>query len=140
MDKPVTKPPADTDWAVMPAPCDFARLIGPIEERRVGGRTMYRMRVEPRHRNSAGTLHGGALAALIDETIGSMVHEALGGWQVTLRVTTSFLEPVRVGDMIEPDCEIVRTAGGIAFVEARLRVGERVVATASLVFKAMPAG
>jgi acyl-coenzyme A thioesterase PaaI-like protein len=44
--------------------------------------------------------------------------------------------PVHVGDFVEPRCEIVEVAESLTFVEAKLHVGERVVATASLILKA----
>lgn len=82
-------------------------------------------------------MHGGAMTALIDEVIGTFVTESVGRPHVTVQISTTFLQPVRVGDLVEPQCEIVKVTRSMTFVEARLHVGGSVVATASLIFKAV---
>ncbi len=89
-------------------------------------------------------MHGGAMTALIDEVIGTFATETVGRPHVTVHLATTFLKPVHVGDLVEPSGEIVRVTRSMTFVEARLTVSGSVVATASLIFKAMrgavPAG
>ncbi|TVR09704.1 MAG: PaaI family thioesterase [Salinarimonadaceae bacterium] len=62
---------------------------------------MLEMPIEPRHRNRAGVVHGGVLAALIDTACGFV-----GTWHpergeqpgaVTLSLTTSYVSPAREG-------------------------------------------
>ena len=127
------------DWHEAPPANDFTRRFGPLQRKWAGGRWVYAMRVDEGHRNEAGLMHGGAMTALIDEVVGTIVSETVGRRHVTLQLSTTFLKLVRVGDLVEPSCEIVKVTGSMTFVEARLRVAGDVVATASLIFKAVRA-
>jgi len=50
-----------------------------------------------RHQGYDGTLHGGVVTALLDETMGwAIFHQ--GVWGVTARITVTFRQPVNVGD------------------------------------------
>jgi uncharacterized protein (TIGR00369 family) len=131
-----TKPSA-AEWHDAPPDGDFASLLGPLQRRRTDGHWVYRMRVQEKHRNAGGVMHGGALTALIDEVAGNTVHELAAGPHVTVQLSTTFLRRVQPGDIIESDCTIVRRTRSMTFIEVRLRVGEEVVATASLIFKAI---
>lgn len=123
-------------WRPAPQPNDLFARIGPLLRRRRGDGWAYALRVETAHRNGSGLMHGGAMTALIDEVVGTVVADAVGRPHVTVQMSMSFFAPVRVGDLVEVDCAIVRRTRSMAFVEARLRVGAEAVATASLVFKA----
>jgi len=124
-------------WHVSPSPNDFTERFGPLQRRWSGDRWIYAMRVDDGHRNEAGLMHGGAMTALIDEVIGTFVTETVGRSHVTVQLSTTFLQPVRVGDLVEPSCEIVKVTRSMTFVEAKLHVAGSVVATASLIFKAV---
>lgn len=124
-------------WHLSPSPNDFTERFGPLLRRWAGDRWVYAMRVDDGHRNEAGLMHGGAMTALIDEVIGTFVTEAVRRPHVTVQLATTFLQPVRVGELVEPRGEIVKVTGSMTFVEARLHVGATVVATASLIFKAV---
>lgn len=126
----------DEAWHLAPAPNDFTCRFGPLQRRWCGDRWTYALRVDAGHRNEAGLMHGGAMTALIDEVVGTFVAESVGRPHVTVQLSTTFLHPVRVGDLVEPSCEIVKVTRSMTFVEAKLRVGANVVATASLIFKA----
>ncbi|WP_291296801.1 PaaI family thioesterase [Elioraea sp.] len=123
-------------WHRSPSRNDFTERFGPLQRRWSGDRWIYAMRVDDGHRNEAGLMHGGAMTALIDEVIGTFVSETVGRPHVTVQLSTTFLEPVHVGDLVEPRGEIVKVTRSMSFVEARLHVGDSVVATASLIFKA----
>lgn len=126
----------DGSWYDAPPLNDFTRRFGPLLRRWSGDRWLYAMRVADAHRNEAGLMHGGAMTALIDEVIGTFVSETVGRPHVTVQLTTTFLQPVRVGDLVEPRGEIVKVTRSMAFVDARLHVADSIVATASLIFKA----
>lgn len=124
-------------WQVAPSPNGFTDRFGPLQRRWAGDRWLYALRVDEGHRNEAGLMHGGAMTALIDEVIGTFVNEAAGRRHVTVHLATTFLRPVRVGDLVEVGGEIVKATASMTFAEAKLRVGGGVVATASLIFKAI---
>ncbi len=129
----------EDDWRDAPPANDFFRRLGPLQRKWTNGRWSYALRVEDWHRNGAGFMHGGAMTALIDEVAGTIVSDAVGRRHVTLQLSTAFLKPVEVGDLVETSCEIVRVTHSMTFAEARLRVADDVVATASLIFKAVRA-
>ncbi len=124
------------DWQPAPPPNEFFARIGPLLRRWRDGSWAYALRVGDAHRNESGFMHGGAMAALIDEVVGTVVADAVGRPHVTVQMSMAFLAPVRVGDLVEAECAIVRRTRSMAFVEARLRVGGEAAAIASLVFKA----
>lgn len=125
------------DWEEAPAPNRFIAMFGAMQRLRAGDRCVYRLRVEERHLNEAGIMHGGAMTALIDEAAGTIISETLGRKHVTVHLATSFLKPAQLGDFVEASCDIVRATRSMSFVEAKLRVGQEVVASASLTFKAV---
>src|SRR5512132_1338064 len=62
---------------------------------------------EPQHSGFEGTLHGGVVTALIDETMGwAIFHQ--GVWGVTGRITVSFRHPVPVGEELLVTGEITK--------------------------------
>lgn len=124
------------EWEAAPPVNDFVDRFGPLLRRRIDNRWAYGLRVEEWHRNEAGILHGGAMSALIDEVAGTFVNETTGRRHVTVQISTTFLQPVRVGELVEPECDIVKVTRSMSFVDVKLRVDEAVVATASLIFKA----
>ena len=124
-------------WHLAPSPNGFTDRFGPLQRRWAGDRWAYALRVDDGHRNEAGLMHGGAMTALIDEVIGTFVNETVGRPHVTVQLATTFLKAVNVGDLVEASGEIVKVTGSMTFVDAKLRVGGSVVATASLIFKAI---
>jgi uncharacterized protein (TIGR00369 family) len=126
------------DWHDVPSPNDFARRLGPLQRRRNGDGWTYAMLADDGHRNGAGVVHGGALAAFLDEVVGTVVRDDVGRRHVTVQLQTVFLAPVRPGDFVEARYEIVKVTRSMAFVEAKLFVADAVVATASAVLKALP--
>jgi acyl-coenzyme A thioesterase PaaI-like protein len=131
--------PAEPDWREGPPLSEFGEMLGPLLRRRVDDRWAYGFEARDAHRNSAGIVHGGALMALIDEVIGTMVADAVGRSHVTVHAAVTFLQRVQVGDFIEPVCTITTTTRSMTFVDAKLMVGGTAVATATLIFKAVRA-
>jgi uncharacterized protein (TIGR00369 family) len=71
------------------------------------GRAMTTFVPERRHQGYDGTVHGGIVAALLDETMGwAIFHE--GVWGVTARLNVAFRQPVAVGDELRIVGEVVR--------------------------------
>ena len=93
-----------------------------------------------RHEGYDGTVHGGIVSALLDETMGwAIFHQGI--WGVTARLSVAFRKPVRVGDELRVVGEVakrrsraIETRGTVA----RARDGE-VLAEADATFLIMPA-
>jgi len=71
------------------------------------GRAETRCTPERRHQGYDGTVHGGIVSALLDETMGwAIFHQGI--WGVTARLAVTFRLPVPVGDELRVVGEVVR--------------------------------
>lgn len=62
---------------------------------------------ERRHQGYDGTVHGGIVSALLDETMGwAIFHQGI--WGVTARLNVTFRQPVPVGEELRVVGEVVR--------------------------------
>ncbi|HKY51415.1 MAG TPA: PaaI family thioesterase [Candidatus Limnocylindria bacterium] len=62
---------------------------------------------ERRHEGYDGTVHGGIVTALLDETMGwAIFHQGI--WAVTTRLSVSFRRPVTVGEELRVVGEVTR--------------------------------
>src|SRR5438045_7644810 len=63
-----------------------------------------------RHQGYDGTLHGGIVTALLDETMGwAIFHQ--GVWGVTAKITVAFTRPVPVGEELVVTGVVLRDRG-----------------------------
>ncbi len=91
------------------------------------------------HTGYDGTVHGGIVTALLDETMGwAIFHE--GVWGVTGRITVSFRQPVPVGDELRCTATVTkRTRRAIATQGTLAAAADgRVLAEADALFLLMP--
>jgi uncharacterized protein (TIGR00369 family) len=63
------------------------------------GRVVGRFTPEEQHQGYPGTMHGGILTALLDETLGR-VAVAAGRWMVTAQLAIRFRRPVPIGETL----------------------------------------
>jgi acyl-CoA thioesterase len=85
----------------------FARSLG-IEVSDYGdGRATARMTVEPRHLNSAGTLHGGAIFSLADAAFAA-ASNSHGSLAVSIDASISYFTAVREGIVTAEAREVAR--------------------------------
>ena len=92
-----------------------------------------------RHQGYDGTLHGGVVTALLDETMGwAIFHQ--GVWGVTAKLTVTFKKPVPVGEELVVTGEVVKDRGrGIETKGTVSRASDReVLAEATALFLRMP--
>ncbi|MGH2450536.1 MAG: PaaI family thioesterase [Candidatus Limnocylindria bacterium] len=92
-----------------------------------------------RHQGYDGTLHGGVVTALLDETMGwAIFHQGI--WGVTTKLNAVFRRPVPVGEELRVVGEVVRDRGRA--IEARgtvtLAADGTLLAEASATFLRMP--
>ncbi len=109
---------------------DFEVARDRAETRYVGDR---------RHQGYDGTLHGGVVAALLDETMGwAIFHQ--GMWGVTARLNVTYRRPVPVGEELRVVGEVTRARGRAVELHgtvARASDGE-ILAEADGTFLRMP--
>jgi uncharacterized protein (TIGR00369 family) len=92
-----------------------------------------------RHQGYDGTLHGGVVSALLDETMGwAIFHQ--GVWGVTAKLNVTFKRPVPVGEELVVTGEVLRDRGrGIETKGAVARAADGdVLVEATALFLRMP--
>ena len=126
---------ASEDWQPLRT-AGFPGLVGPYLGRRDGEGWTYGFTAEARHLNVGGVVHGGALIAFADETLGMTLWEAAERRPVTtVQLNTHFIAPVRQDDFVTLRAEVLRRTRTLMFVRGLLRVEERTVAALDGVWK-----
>jgi uncharacterized protein (TIGR00369 family) len=126
MDPRPTRPPRD--WDAVSRLGGFHREVGfTIDPARSGpGFCTVGGRVEARHLNINGVVHGGVYATILDTAMGGAVVTLLKEDEVT--ATTSlyveFLRPALEGQTLQAKGEVVRRGRHLAFVEGNLVDGD----------------
>ncbi len=89
------------------------------------------MPLDDRTKNSFGTLHGGAAAALVDHLLGAVLYPSMapGSWAATTSFTINLTKAVRTGP-VEGTAVIVSRTRGAAVVRVEVHEGDALVAMA----------
>ena len=112
---------------------NFGELIGPIWRR---GDSLFGIVTADKHRNHRSVLHGGVLMSFADQAMGMTGRRATGDKpHATIEMNIQFIAAVKIGDFVEAHCSIVRETRSVLFIESKLKVGNRVVAAASGIWK-----
>jgi uncharacterized protein (TIGR00369 family) len=85
------------------------------------GTTKVKFNAKAEFLNPMGTIQGGFLAAMLDDTIGMLAMVKMGGKAMvsTIDLGVQYLRPVRIGD-VTVCAKIVSTGKNIMFAEAEL--------------------
>ena len=112
---------------------NFGELVGPIWRR---GDALFGFVSTDKHRNHRGIVHGGMLTTFADQAMGMTGRRATGEKpHATIEINMQFIGAVKVGDFVEAHCEIVRETRSLLFIESKLKVGSRIVASTSGIWK-----
>ncbi len=91
------------------------------------GRVVMSIKLEDRHMNPGGVLHGGVLTTLMDEATAHAI-VTVRGLEVmaeaplaTVDMNVSFLAAARPGDELECEARTLRVGRAVAFAEAEVR-------------------
>ncbi|WP_417515431.1 PaaI family thioesterase [Minwuia sp.] len=120
----------------MPSP--FVVENGPLYYKVEDGFLLMGFRVETRHTNAAGGLHGGMLMTLIDMQLNSALNYQLDTAQFipTVAVTVDFIAPAVVGDWVQGRTEVLKRGRSTVFTDCRIIKHDRtLVARGSGIFK-----
>jgi uncharacterized protein (TIGR00369 family) len=97
--------------------------------------TVWRMRVDERFLNPAGIVQGGFLSAMMDSAMGASAVLSVKDRRVYVANTemkSSFLRPVRNGDVLTCTASVLKPGNVVAFLQAQVRDDAgTLVATAS---------
>ena len=91
--------------------------------------------------NPAGVVHGGFLAAMLDDTLGPAAASTVGPdeFVVTVEMKVNFMRPARTGKLIG-EGRVVHRGRSLIFVEATLSAeDESLIATATGTWRVIPA-
>jgi acyl-coenzyme A thioesterase PaaI-like protein len=95
------------------------------------GRIHCAFRVENKHLNGMGNVHGSCFMAFADYCLFAMAAPILQGPGVTVSFACEFLDAARAGELIEGSGEITRAGGSMIFLRGLLKSAERSLFTFS---------
>ncbi len=109
----------------------FVELVGLTVDEYGPGTVRCRLPYKPEIDNSMGSVHGGAIAALIDHTLSLAVYPLVepGVWVATTNMSVQYLHPARSGDIIA-DGTVVSLGSRQAAVRVEVTNEGRTIAVA----------
>jgi uncharacterized protein (TIGR00369 family) len=114
----------------------FEIYVGPVYERGATGAKRYALRVDERHLNMRGVVHGGMLMTFADAALGQAAWDVTDhAPSVTLNMQCHFLQGARNGDLIEVSPVLMRQTRALLFIRGDFKVGEDTVMTVASLWK-----
>ena len=96
----------------------------------------FKTTIKENHLNAAGITHGGFIAAFVDAGAGTAAHRSASGSPcVTVSLELKFISVVKLGQELIGNTKIQKKTRSMVFLTCELTVGEKIVATASGVWK-----
>jgi uncharacterized protein (TIGR00369 family) len=95
------------------------------------GHVQCAFRVERKHLNGMGNVHGGAFMAFADYCLFAFASPVLQGPGVTVSFACEFLDAAREGELVEGTGEIMRAGRSMMFLRGVLKSAERSLFTFS---------
>jgi len=114
----------------------FLETIGPLYSAGAGASLVIGMRVQEKHTNARGALHGGVLAAVADVALGYGLATSTEPptSMVTATLSVDFAGSARIGDWVETSLDIQKIGARMAFANVYFSVAGERIARASGVF------
>ena len=120
----------------------FMQVNGPLYLLHQGDVVKFGFRVEQRHSNPMGNLHGGMMATFCDMLLPLSVHrkDASVGLRFlpTISLQIDYLAPAPLGCWLEGEAEPLRATRSLVFAQGLVRADGVLCARASGVFKIGP--
>ena len=114
----------------------FEIHVGPIFEQGEKGSKRFGLRVDKRHVNMNGVIHGGMLMTFADAAMGQAAWDACDHADcVTLNMQSQFLAPAREGDWIEVAPVLTRRMRSLMFLRGDFTVDGAAIYSVSSVWK-----
>ena len=131
-------------FAVLAVGGPFIQNNGPLYVRRGGVSVQFGFRVEQRHVNTMGNLHGGMMATFCDMLLPLSVHhkttEVQGRFLPTISLQVDYLAPVRLGMWVQGEAGPLRITRSLVFAQGLVTADGEPAARVSGVFKIGPVG
>ena len=126
---------ARSGWEMQPDQ-GFIELVGPLWRFKSQDVERYCFWAAKQHRNRRGVVQGGMLMTLADRALGATARKndpAVS--QATVQMSMSFLAPAQTNAVVEITCQIDRATRSLVFVSGQMCQGDRMIGTASGVWK-----
>ena len=96
----------------------------------------FKTNIKENHLNAAGITHGGFIAAVVDAGAGTAAHRAANSSPcVTISLELKFISPVKLDQELMGMVKIQKKTKSMVFLTCELKSLEKIVATASGVWK-----
>ena len=96
----------------------------------------FKTKINENHLNSAGITHGGFIAAVVDAGAGTAAHRVADNNPcVTISLELKFISPVKLNQELIGITKIQKKTKSMVFLTCELKVENKIVATASGVWK-----
>lgn len=111
-------------------------LIGPVYSKGEGAELALGLRVEQKHCNMRGALHGGIVATLADIALGYAIAFSTKPptGLITANLSLDFAGTAKIGDWLEARVDVQKKGSRLAFANCYISVGEQRIVRASAVF------
>ena len=125
-----------SDYQVYEYDDPFEDHVGPLGYKVVDGTITFAFLADARHRNTAGTVHGGMLMTFADFALClTATWDQPGEKCVTVSCNSEFVAPGRPGDLIEASGEVVRRTKSLTFVRGQVYADDRILLNYSAIVK-----
>ena len=96
----------------------------------------FKTTIKESHLNAAGITHGGFIAAVVDAGAGTAAHRAASQHPcVTISLELKFISAIKLGQELIGNTKIQKKTKSMIFLTCELKVENKIVATASGVWK-----
>lgn len=135
--RPLISDGAWAGWRLWEGSDPYEDLTGPYYSRvEPDGSVVCALRLERRHMNGGGFMHGGAMMTFADFCLFVIGRPALKEqYAVTVSLNGDFVGPAHEGDLVEGRGDIVRAGGSLVFMRGLLSTGGRTILNFSGVVK-----
>jgi uncharacterized protein (TIGR00369 family) len=120
----------------------FIGVVGPLYTRRIEGGVQLGFRVEERHCNPMGILHGGMMATFCDMLLPISAHylsEAIGQrFLPTINLQIDYLAGSPLGAWVQGEAQLLRATRSLVFMQGLVKADDVVTARVSGIFKVGP--
>lgn len=121
----------------------FVAVNGPLYMRKLdGGGVQLGFRVEPRHCNPMGILHGGMMATFCDMLLPISAHdqspELARRFLPTIQLQVDYLGPSPLGTWVQGEGQLLRSTRSLVFMQGLVTADDASVARVSGIFKIGP--
>jgi len=110
-------------------------FLGPFFFKVDGDEIHTAFRVEQRHCNSHGSLHGGIMMAFSDYTLCLAANTVAEQGVATVSCNNEFIAPAYEGHLVLGKSETVKRGRTLVFARAELRVEDKIILISSAVIK-----